>query len=298
VRHDLDPAIVPDPDPVLIHAPVNNLYDANVLLDQNINTNSKLVGTSIAIQNVRSLNVSTKNDISTQKILAICKLGTDIIFLSDLRLNSSKQVSAVHDLDKKIFLKGYKFYHNSCSSLRGVGILLSKKYIDSDFSILQVVRDVSCNILCLHVEIKGQQIILCSVYGPNKDTDLDFYQDLINILRPFDCPLILGGDWNATMDISDANVNLDIVNMQNVPSVRRSLKILEMCQDFNLIEPFRTKNPNKREYTFIPSGLNDVNRSRLDFFLMSSVLYNQETLTTVPHNLTSTFLTTNRWQWC
>ena len=116
MRQIEDPAIVPDPDPIFFNAPDNNLIDANAVLNQNVNTNSKLAGTTLSIQNVRSLNVSTKNEITTQKILAICKLGSDLIFLCDLRLNSTKQVSAVHDLEKKLFLKGYKLFHNSTNS--------------------------------------------------------------------------------------------------------------------------------------------------------------------------------------
>ena len=46
---------------------------------------------SFSTQNVRSMNISTKNDITLQKILAICNLKTDFIFLSDLRLNSVKK---------------------------------------------------------------------------------------------------------------------------------------------------------------------------------------------------------------
>ena len=107
------------------------------------------------------------------------------------------------------------------------------------------------------------------------------------MIRPYNCPYILGGDWNATLDISNVNHNLDILNMQSIPSLRRSTRIHELCRNFNLIEPFRTRNPNKKEYTFIPGG-NNNNRSRLDFFLISTVIYNPETLVTVPHSLTST----------
>jgi len=98
----------------------------------------------------------------------------------------------------------------------------------------------------------------------------------------------LGGDWNATFDISDAQHNLDTVNMQDIPSITRSRKILEICRDFNLIEPFRTKYPTKKEYTFVPTGVNIVNRSRLDFFLISNAMYNAEINVVIPHGLTST----------
>ena len=78
------------------------------------------------------MNISTKNDITLQKVLGICSLKSDIIFLSDLRLNSSKQSSAVHDLEKLFFFNGYKFYHNSVVASRGVGILIKKTICDSN----------------------------------------------------------------------------------------------------------------------------------------------------------------------
>jgi exonuclease III len=129
-----------------------------------------------------------------------------------MRLNSLKQISAVHDLEKKLFLKGYKLFHNSSTSLRGVGILVNRNYAESDFLLLNEVSSNDGNILGLHVEINGQKVLFCSIYGPNKDTDITFYDELKNTIRPFNCPVILGGDWNATFDTSDVNHNLDIVN--------------------------------------------------------------------------------------
>jgi len=169
-----------------------------------------------------------------------------------------------------------------------VGILIKKNYLENEFTILNSISSDDGNILCLEVTISNQKILLVTVYGPNKDNDINVFESLKRIIRPFTCPIILGGDWNATLDISDVENNLDLVNMQNIPSVRRSTKIHEICEEFNLIEPFRTKYPNKREYTFVPSGNNEINRSRLDFFLISTVLYNQDTVSTVPHSLTST----------
>jgi len=283
VRQNEDPAPVPDPG--IVNVPDNNV---NLLLNVNFNNNQKLMGTSFAIQNVRSLNISTKNEITLQKIIAVCNLDTDFIFLSDLRLNSEKQISAVNDLDKRLFLKGYKLIHNSTNSLRGVGILIKKKFSDEGFKIVNIERSADCNIICAHVEISGQSLVLCSIYGPNKDTEINFYEELKNILRPYNCPFIIGGDWNATFDNSGVNFNLDTLNMQNIPSHRRTTKILELCQEFNLVEPFRTGNPNTREYTFIPSGVQDTNRSRIDFFLINTALYNPDTLSKIPHSLTST----------
>ena len=279
-----DPA-PPDPDR-------DNFYgnrNVNVIPNDNhiAHLNKKLLNSSFSIQNVRSMNVSTTNDFTIQKLIAICNLKSDVIFLSDLRLNSTKQISAVHDLDKKLFLHGYKLYHNSFNSLRGVGILIHKKFADNGFSILETINSDDGNAFCMHVEIDTFKFVLCSVYGPNRDTEIGFYNNLKNILGRFNCPLIIGGDWNATYDASDADHNLDVVNMRNIPSVRRSMKILEICRELNLVEPFRTKNPNKREYTYVPSGNADTNRSRIDFFLISNSLYSHDVKVSIPNSLTT-----------
>jgi hypothetical protein len=55
---------------------------------------------SFSCQNVLSLNVSTRNSKTDLKILAVTKKNCDIILLSDTRLNSDKQVAALHDLTK------------------------------------------------------------------------------------------------------------------------------------------------------------------------------------------------------
>jgi len=89
------------------------------------------------------MNVSTKNSITVQKILAICSLKTDIIFLSDLRLNSTKQISAVHVLEKHFFFNGYKLYHNSNLPSRGVGILV--KSISEKLIVHRIVKEPDFN---------------------------------------------------------------------------------------------------------------------------------------------------------
>jgi len=271
-----NPGPEPDPDPIPDdHTPLNNSQVSDNL--------------SFSVQNVRSLNISTKNDITLQKVIAICNLKTDFIFLSDVRLNSSKQISAVHDLEKHFFFNGYKMYHNSNLPSRGVGILINKKFCNSNFSVIRKVASVDCNLLGLHVSINRREYFLVSLYGPNHDNEIVFYDLLSNHLRDFNCPIIIGGDWNATLDTSEVAHNIDTVNMRNIPSRIRSECINDIAIQFSLVDPFRSANPETKEYTFIPSSLNENNRSRLDFFLISHFLCNPSTICTIPHSLTSTY---------
>ena len=98
----------------------------------------------------------------------------------------------------------------------------------------------------------------------------------------------MGGDFNATYDCSDVNINIDVLNMVNIPSSRRSNRIKVMCTNLSLIDPYRLLYPNTRDYTFTPMGENQLNRSRLDFFLISDHFSELVKNVIIPHSLSST----------
>ena len=217
------------------------------------------------------MNISTKNSKTEKKLIAITKNKSDIIFLSDVRLNSTKQNYAIHDLEKKCSLKGYDLFFNSKGSSRGVGILISKKLV---YTVSDTLSDFDDNYLILCTTIGDHKINLVSIYGPN-DNNCDFFDNLEQDLRVLDgSPLIVGGDWNATWDSSPVNSNIDVLNMVNIPSRVRSEKIKRLSILFNLTDPYRALNPDKFEYTFVPNIAQHINRSRLDFFLVTKSLLN------------------------
>jgi hypothetical protein len=52
-------------------------------------------------------------------------------------------------------------------------------------------------------------------------------------------------------------------------------------------DPYRILYPNTREYTLTPSGENQLNRSRLDFFLVSNSSTDAVKNVVIPHSLSS-----------
>ena len=253
-------------------------------MDLNFANEYKPPPISVASQNLRSLNISTKNKTTRDKIFAITKEKFDVILLCDLKLNSSLQKSAVHDVEKYFLLNGYKFYHNSVSSVRGVGILISCKL---SHQIHDRRRDNDGNILLLDVIIEGKHIILGSLYGPNRDEERFFY-NLSTFLTQLNCKQkILGGDMNLTWDNRPANINLDTLNMVNTPSIFRTNKLREICNNFNLVDPYRSLHPNRSEYTYVPSAVNNQNRSRIDFFMINVEMLPLLKNCIIPHNLLS-----------
>ncbi len=205
-----------------------------------------------------SLNISTKNNKTDLKILALTKNDNDIVLVSDIRLNSLKQSAAVHDTEKKFLLKGYDFIYNSKSSSRGVGILIKSKLA---YVVHEKIYDYDDNYLLLDITVDNFRFVLGSIYGPNRD-ELKFFDNLKLDVRNIGQKLvIIGGDWNATFDSNPVPHNIDVINMASIPSKKRSLKIATLARSLNLMDPYRFFNPERRDFTFIQNIIDELDFS-------------------------------------
>jgi exonuclease III len=219
---------------------------------------------SFSSQNCNSLNVSTSVRNQAAKIVSILDLNTDVIFLSDTRLNGR------HKSIIDAFRLRYRMIHHSSLNRRGVAVLIRN---DLDLQVQEEFRDTQENALLLRVVLRGMDMIIGSVYGPNTNefAMFDFLQDCLNRWR--NLPIVLGGDWNATLSNLPLDTNPDVFSMRAVPSTARTERILQICEDFGLTDPYRTLHPADRDYTYIPSGVLRTNRSRIDFFLLSDTIF-------------------------
>jgi exonuclease III len=231
---------------------------------------------TISSINCNSFNSSIASKANQKlKINGITKLGTDIIFISDLRLSNKNRVSCAEEV-KKMFLinkfDSYDLYHNSTQNKRGVGILINKKICHS---LQRIILDPEENFLLLCVEISGEQIVLGSVYGPNS-TDVAFFEKLkeksLDINDNNRIPTLLGGDWNCTYSADPVNVNIDVLNMRELPNLQHSQCIADLCHELNISDPYRYLHYNKVEFSYAPRCEALSNKSRIDYFLISNTL--------------------------
>jgi exonuclease III len=222
-------------------------------------------GLTIAAQNCNSLNMVSSSKNQDMKISAISEYKTDIILLSDTRLNKRD-----HTVTDKLRLT-YKMYHNSTKNSRGVAILFSNNL---DYEIIDTVSDAEENLLLVRTRISGRELCIGAVYGPNDNVCGNFFGTIRDtVCRWNGIPCILGGDWNATICYEDVTVNPDVMFMRSIPSRFRSEQLADLCEDLDLSDPFRTLHPEDREFTYYPSGTQRKKGSRIDFFLISSCLY-------------------------
>jgi exonuclease III len=158
----------------------------------------------------------------------------------------------------------YDFFFNSTKNKRGVGILIKKNI---PFSVLAQRGDAEENSILLHLEIKGSEVIFICIYGP-KNVDPNFFNEITTYLENYrNLPVIMGGDWNATLCPDPAPNNIDCLNMARIPNGNHSNKIA-----FELSDPYRILYPENLEFTYQPRYALSQNKSLLDFFLISDTL--------------------------
>jgi exonuclease III len=151
-------------------------------------------------------------------------------------------------------------------SSRGVGILINRNVFEQ---LLEEVTDFDNNFLLIKVKLSTGIWLLGAVYGPN-DNNQAFFTDLGAGIRRLNCEnKVIAGDWNCTWDPRPVDQNLDTINMASIPSRQRSLWLGQLAADTDMTDPFRILHPIKKEYTYIPNARTNLNRSRLDFFLVN-----------------------------
>jgi hypothetical protein len=211
-----------------------------------IMSSNKLSDTVFAIQNCNSLIMTHSTSQNQQiKIDALTGIGADIIFLSDLRLgnknlsNCSNEISRLFLVNKN---NSYTLYANSTSNKRGVGFLIKSSF---EGTIVESKKDPGENYFLLKISLKNNFYILGSIYGPNEH-DPGFFVSLYRDIKGLgDFPILLGGDFNCTYSDDKVGSNVDCFHMNDLPNIRHTTYLREMCEILELLDPFRALYPEK-----------------------------------------------------
>jgi exonuclease III len=253
-------------------AALNTLVtQASLLHNQSLGM-SKLNLTFHAI-NCNSLNCSITSKKNQQlKIQGIVSLKSDIIFMSDLRLSNRNLVSCANDLEKVFrtnLHEGYEFFYNSTMNKRGVGILIKSTI---NFRILDRWDEPAENAILLKLDLGGELLTIGSIYGPNENCP-SFFDSLSAKLDDWgNHNTVLAGDWNCLYSPDAIPYNIDCINMLHPPNPNNTLRLIDICERFQLSDPFRHLHPETLDYSYVPRDSRKRNRSRLDFFIVSNTL--------------------------
>ncbi len=147
------------------------------------------------------------------------------------------------------------------SRSRGVMVLIHNSV---PFKVNNTIYDKAGRFLVVQGNLLSEKISLVNNYGPNDDNP-SFFENLFLLMANLPGKIILAGDFNCTLDLKlVCSSGMDISHYQT------RKKILQYIKDLNLCNPWRTQNPNKREYSCYSASFKT--HSRVDYFLISSSL--------------------------
>lgn len=106
-------------------------------------------------------------------------------------------------------------------------------------------------------------LILVNIYAPNFDDDQFFRKMFSTIPNLDDHHLILAGDYNLVLSPADRS-------SQSTLKLSKSAQIIQTFMDAHkLVDPWRNKNPHKKEYSYF---------SNVHVFLQNRFLFDRSLL--------------------
>lgn len=151
---------------------------------------------------------------------------------------------------------GQVFHSKFVSKSRGAAILIHKNI---HFNATNTISDRNGRYVMVVGKLFQLPVILVSIYAPNFD-DHYFFERMFSSIPNLDSHhLILSGDYNLVMDPV-----LDRSSHSTSKLTKSAQTVRAFIDTHKLIDPWRFKNPSKREYSFFSSVHKSF--SRIDFF--------------------------------
>ena len=169
--------------------------------------------------------------------------------------------------------RGEIIFSHGSNHQKGVCILLNPFFgaqIENSWG------DENGRIVLINASFKEFKFTLCNIYAPNNIAlQKTFIETLGEILisKADISNVIVGGDWNATLESIDKKGGV-----QWKPTAYIDL-IIEMMNELKLVDILRVKNPSKKCFTYESSTLKM--KSRIDFFLIAKPLTPQTKTTDI-----------------
>nr|P14381.1 RecName: Full=Transposon TX1 uncharacterized 149 kDa protein; AltName: Full=ORF 2 [Xenopus laevis]AAA49976.1 ORF2 [Xenopus laevis] len=169
--------------------------------------------------------------------------------------------------------KGRVFFNHLTWTSCGVVTLFSDSFQPEVLSATSVIPG---RLLHLRVRESGRTYNLMNVYAPTTGPErARFFESLSAYMETIDSDeaLIIGGDFNYTLDARD----------RNVPKKRDSSEsvLRELIAHFSLVDVWREQNPETVAFTYVRVRDGHVSQSRIDRIYISSHLMSRAQSSTI-----------------
>ncbi len=170
--------------------------------------------------------------------------------------------------------KYYKLIAFSCTQnkTKGVLILVNRKL---NLTIEHLGSDEKGRFVFIRCKIYNNRLALVSIYGPNETDNAFLTQISKTLLEEIDCPLVVGGDFNAV-------INPALDKSQSDTTANPSSKLLnKFITELNLIDLWRIQNTKAKDFTFFSNRHKTF--SRIDYiFLSPSLISSNSSISILP----------------
>ncbi len=184
--------------------------------------------------NILSLNVNGLNS-AVKRTRVLEYLHRKSISCALIQETHLKQSDVAH-FQKKF----YKLAAFSCAQnkTKGVLILVNQKL---NLTIEHLGSDEKGRFVFIRCKIYNNRLALVSIYGPN----VFLTQISKTLLEEIDCPLLVGGDFNAV-------INPALDKSQSDTTANPSSKLLnKLITELNLIDLWRIQNTKAKDFFFL-----------------------------------------------
>ena len=182
----------------------------------------------------------------------------DFCFLQETFSKASDEAIWRNEWGSRIY-----FSHGTCHS-KGVCVLINQAVKEK---VTCTSSDTSGRIILINITYNGLKLSLCNIYAPNDHTQqLGFIQELNCLLidKAEIATLIVGGDWNCTLEKKDKKGGVPWR-----PTAYRNLVKITM-DSLDLVDIQRTRHPKLNAFSYVSKALGV--KSRIDFFLVAKHL--------------------------
>ena len=209
---------------------------------------------------IGSLNINGGRDRCKRALVTelVKQKNVDILFLQETHSDSRNEV------DWGIWWEGQCRLSHGTNLSGGVAVLFNRRCNPKVLSTIELVRG---RCLIVRAEIEGYVYCFVSIYAHNQGADrLSFFNTLRDELLKYNHEqLIIGGDWNSTEDFTmDRN--------SEEPHLQSSRALSRIVTQLDIVDAWRLKHPNTRQYTWVKATSGRVSAARLDRFYISQTL--------------------------
>ncbi|KAI4877207.1 hypothetical protein NFI96_007832 [Prochilodus magdalenae] len=212
----------------------------------------------MGVLRVGSLNVNGFRDRVKQSLFS------ELLSLKQLHVCFLQETHSTDDMaaDYGLWWKGDCFLSHGTNLSLGVAVLLAPSLKAAILSKSEVVP--GC-LLMVRASVFEHTFTFINVYAPNRGPDrVDFFSRLDQILQSVSSgeTVVMGGDWNCTLDfVHDRN--------GEEPHPQSAAALGSIVSGFNLIDVWREKHPQVKQYTRVRVSEGRVSAARLDRFYVS-----------------------------